>query len=121
MKALRVLLMEDDTLIGLLLAEMLEEMGHEVCAVEATETAAVAAALRCRPQLLIVDVRLRDGSGVSAVDRILRTGPVPYILMSGDISRVRALRPGSVVLQKPFREPDFVRAIQRALNAPAVA
>jgi two-component system, response regulator PdtaR len=117
MKALRVLVMEDNAMIGMHLAEMLEEMGHGVCAIEATEADAVAAAVRCRPDLMIVDVRLSDGSGVSAVEEILRTGPVPHLFVSGDISAVKALRPDAVVVQKPFREADLARAIQRAFGA----
>jgi hypothetical protein len=39
--------------------------------------------------------------------------------ISGDTSRVQALRPGTVMIQKPFLEPDLVRAIQRALGAAA--
>ena len=49
MAALRVLVVEDDAIIGALLAEMLEGMGHDVCAVEATEADAVTAAARCGP------------------------------------------------------------------------
>jgi two-component system, response regulator PdtaR len=36
MQVLRVLVMEDDFVIGTLLAEMLQELGHEVGAIEAT-------------------------------------------------------------------------------------
>ena len=38
MKALQILLVEDDSLIAMLLLETLAEMGHGVCAVEATES-----------------------------------------------------------------------------------
>jgi DNA-binding response OmpR family regulator len=119
MKALRVLLVEDDAMLGTLLAEMLEELGHDVCAIAASEAAAVTAAARHRPDLMIVDARLGAGSGVSAVEEILRTGFVPHLLMSGNISRVQALRPGAVILQKPFQQGDLARAIQRALDAAA--
>ena len=66
MTALRVLVVEDEMLIGMLLADMLEARGYDVCAVEATETGAVTAAARYNPGLMIVDARLRDGSGVAA-------------------------------------------------------
>jgi CheY-like chemotaxis protein len=115
--ALRVLLVEDEAVIAMLLAEVLGGMGYEVCAVEATEADAVAAATRCRPDLMIVDARLGAGSGVSAVDKILLTGPVPHVFVSGDSSSVRALRPDAVVMQKPFREADLAHAIQCALGA----
>jgi CheY-like chemotaxis protein len=117
MKALRILIVEDDALIGMLLAEMLEDMGHGLCAIEATEADAVTAVIRCRPDLIIVDVRLGDGSGISAVEEILRNGPIPHLFVSGDISRVKALRPDAVVIQKPFREVDLTAAIQSALDA----
>jgi CheY-like chemotaxis protein len=116
MKMLRVLIVEDDALIGLYLAEMLGEMGYEVCAIAATEDDAVAAAVQHRPDLMIVDARLRNGSGVAAVERILRTTPLPHVFVSGDMLSVRAFRPGAVVIQKPFRESDLARAIQRALG-----
>jgi DNA-binding response OmpR family regulator len=117
MKAHRVLLMEDNALIGAFVAEMLAEMGHTVCGIEATETEAIAAALRFKPDLMIVDARLADGSGIAAVEEILRTGFVPHVFVSGDIGGVRALRPRAIVIQKPFRRAELDRAIQRALAA----
>jgi CheY-like chemotaxis protein len=119
MQALRVLVVEDDPMIGMLLAEMLESMGHDVCAIETTEAAAVTAAAQYKPDLMIVDARMGDGSGVSAVDKILRTGFVPHLFMSGNISKVKALRPDAVVIEKPFREPELTRAMQRALDIAA--
>lgn len=118
MKSLRVLVVEDDALIAMLLSEMLEDMGHSVCATESSEAGAVAAALRYKPDLMIVDVGLRDGSGVSAIAAISHTRPVPHLFVSGDRSIIAALKPDVVVVQKPFREADLARGIQRALNDP---
>ena len=61
-------------MIGMLLGELLAGMGRVVCAVETTEADTVIAAARCRPDLLIVDVRLDQGRGFRAVDAILRAG-----------------------------------------------
>jgi CheY-like chemotaxis protein len=119
MTALRVLVVEDDAVIGALLAEMLEGMGHDVCAVAATEEDAVTSAARWRPDLMIVDVRLGEGSWVSAVDEIQRAGPIPHVFVSADISGVQALRPGAAIIQKPYREADLGRVIRRALDARA--
>ncbi|BBK34088.1 hypothetical protein STHU_47220 [Allostella humosa] len=116
MSGLRILVIEDDAVIGLNLSEMLEGLGHAVCGVEATEAEAVAAAERHRPDLMIVDAWLGDGSGVAAVDRICRAGPIPHIFVSGDVAGVKALRPGAEVVEKPFRESDLTRAIHRVLG-----
>ena len=117
MKALNVLVVEDDALIGMLFADLLAAMGHDVCAIEATEAGAVAAAARYKPDLMIVDAQLRDGSGVSAVEEILRAGWVPHVFVSGKTSGIQAMRPDAIAIQKPFRDADLNRAIQRALAA----
>jgi two-component system, response regulator PdtaR len=117
MKPLRVLVVEDDAIIGMLLAEMLELMGHEVCALVRAEAHAVVAAIRCKPDMMIVDMWLREGNGVAAVERICAASPVPHLFVSGDIARARALRPDAIMIQKPFREADLARGIQRALEA----
>jgi len=119
MTALRVLVVDDDTMIGALLAEMLAGMGYDVCGVEASEAGAVAAARSCSPDLIIMDAQLGDGSGVGAITRILSTGYVPHVFISGDVSRIRALNPGAIVLQKPFHEAQLARAIERAIATEA--
>lgn len=118
--ALRIMVVEDEAMIALLLGEVLEDMGHEVCAVEATAAGAVTSAVRCRPDLLIVDAQLRDGSGLTAVDQILRCAFVPHVFVSGDVSQVRKLKPNAVTIQKPFREAELASAIRRALGNAAI-
>jgi DNA-binding response OmpR family regulator len=105
-------------MIAMFLADLLETMGHEVCACVETEMATVAAAARWTPDLLIVDANLREGSGVAAVAEILRTGFVPHVFVTGDVYRLGA-EPGAVVMQKPFSPDRLVRAIDRALAAVA--
>ncbi|HBK05934.1 MAG TPA: response regulator [Acetobacteraceae bacterium] len=116
MTALSVLVVEDDAMIGMLLAEMLDELGYTVCAIAATEEDAVAGAARYRPGLMIVDQYLREGNGMSAMDRIRQNSAVPCIFMSGAPSVVLG---GVQVLQKPFLEADLVRAIRLVIGPPA--
>ncbi|BDG73492.1 response regulator [Roseomonas fluvialis] len=115
MKPLRILVVEDNAVIGMLLSLTLKAMGHEVCAVETTEDGAVATALRCSPDLLIVDMTLGHGSGASAVATILQTRHIPHILMSG--APVQADGQRRVVLRKPFVEAELAQAIERAVRA----
>jgi len=108
-------------MIGTLLAEMLEDMGYNVCAVAATEDDAVADAARCKPGLIIADELLREGNGSSAVARILLAGPVPCVFITG--APLRLSRSGKNVLRKPFVEGDLVRAIREVVggvDGPAV-
>ncbi len=117
MKALRTLVVEDDAMIGGLLAETLEGLGHTVCAVESNVANAVTAAALWRPDLMIVDVGLGEASGVAAVNEILRSGFVPHVFVTGDTVRGMPLGPETILIQKPFRVSDLERAIQQAITA----
>ncbi len=109
MKAMRVVLAEDNAVVSLLLAEVLGEMGYEVCAVVGSEAETIAAAARHKPDLMIVDAGLGDGSGVAAITAILRNGPVAHLFISG--TPVLPDRPDAMVLLKPFNQKALARAI----------
>lgn len=115
MTTLKIVVVEDDFLIGTLLSEMLTGLGHVVYAVERTEAGAVAAAANHQPDLMIVDAHLSNGSGISAMETILLDRIVPHIFITGDKLGTLEHRPGDVVIEKPFRERDLVEAIKRAV------
>jgi DNA-binding response OmpR family regulator len=114
MKAVSILIVEDDAILGEVLAAMLEEMGFDVCAIATTEDDAVADARRCKPGLIIVDEQLREGNGVSAMERILRTESVPCVFISG--APKDSSRTGKTVLQKPFAAAELARAIRNVIG-----
>lgn len=116
MNPIRVMVVEDEPVLAALFGELLESMGYDVCAIEATESSAVAAARRCKPDLILIDVQLGLGSGISAIVAILSDGFVPHVFCGGDISCVRAMRPSAIAIQKPFRVSDLAWAINRALG-----
>lgn len=118
MNKLRVMIVEDNRLIAELLAELVDAMGHDVCAVESSESGSVAAARRLRPDLMIVDAHLLEGSGIGAVEAITRDVHIPHIFVSGDACAVRLLKPRATVLQKPYFEQDLRLAIRSALATP---
>jgi CheY-like chemotaxis protein len=117
MKALRTLVVEDDAMIGGLLAETLEGLGHTVCAVESNLADMVAAASHWRPDLMIVDVGLGEASGIAAVKEILGSGFVPLVFVMGDALGSSSPGPDTILIRKPFRVSDLDQAIQRALAA----
>lgn len=111
---IRVLVVDDDAVIGMLLAEMLGEMGLDVCGIEMTERGAIDAALRLIPDLIIVDAGLASGSGVAAMAAIERRGRIPHVFMSG--ARVLADLHGAPMLLKPFSEEALEAAIRLAMT-----
>jgi CheY-like chemotaxis protein len=116
MARLSILVVEDEAIIGMLLTEVLTGMGHQVIGVVGKEAEAVALAAEYKPDLLIVDAGLTSGSGLSAVDTILATRFVPHFFTTGDVLKVRLLKPDAIILEKPFHENDLADAIELALS-----
>jgi two-component system, response regulator PdtaR len=117
MDPLRILVIEDDPLIAMMLGEMLSGLGHRVCATAATPAEAIAAARQEVPDLLLSDIKLRNGSGIDAVEEILRSGPVPHMFMTGDPVALNLRVPDAVVVRKPFSSIALAKAIEKALEA----
>jgi len=113
-KCLRIIIVEDDSLLAEYLAELLTGMGHEVCAIAGTEAEAVANAADFHPDLMIMDGQLREGDGVSAMKRILQQGDVAHFFVTGNPWSLREQVPDSVIVTKPFRLRELERAIDTA-------
>jgi len=109
---------EDDGIVAFLLGQTLENLGYEVCGIESNQADAISATKRLRPDLMIVDEHLGLESGLAVVEAVLRDGPMPHIFVSGDIARIRVLKPLAVILEKPYFETDLEQAIWRALARP---
>ncbi len=63
---------------------------------------------------MVADVQFGDDIGVSAIEEIIRTWPVPCLFISG--KRMPLEKSGVVYLQSPFREADLLEAIQCAFG-----
>jgi DNA-binding response OmpR family regulator len=113
-EALRILLVEDDAIISVLLAELLSEFGHDICGSVRSEQEAVDAAMRHVPDLMIVDVQLQQGSGVAVMQAILRRCVMPHIFMTAG-SRL-AIPADAVVLHKPFGLHSLREAMDRVVH-----
>jgi two-component system, response regulator PdtaR len=113
---LRILVIEDDMLIGMLFSETLVSMGHQVCAIAVNEHEAVTAARDHVPDIMIVDAKLGQGSGIAAVDDIIADAFIPHVFVTGDKPGVLELRPQAVVVEKPFHVRDLADAIELAMT-----
>ena len=116
MKDLRILVVEADATIGSLIAEMLEDLGAVVCGVEVDITKAASAVERCHPDLMIVDVGLGMANGVTAIKEILLAGLITCVFVTDDNLREPSDWPGAILIRKPFRGPEIVAAIRRAMH-----
>jgi DNA-binding response OmpR family regulator len=112
MKSLRLVIVEDDETLSASLAECLEVRGHRVCAIAATERRAIEAAIHFRPDLLLLDEQLSLGSGLSVLDKVKPVFSFAHVFISANIAKILAVRPDSMMLQKPFRERELFFAVE---------
>lgn len=113
--ALRILIVEDEAIIALLLGDVLADLGYDVCAIAMSAAEAVAAATIHRPELMIVDVNLAGENGIVVVDTIQAMMPTPCIFVSGDDHVLSVLAARGEVLAKPYQPRQIERSIKRAL------
>jgi DNA-binding response OmpR family regulator len=108
----RVLVVEDEALVAWLLRDVLEDHGYEVVGLASTQDAALELARRDRPEVAVVDVKLKQGDGISAAREMVREG-VGVLFLTGHGSRLVAesgLTGG--VVEKPFRPECVARAVR---------
>ena len=113
---MHALIIEDEPLIALLIEDCLRGRGYTSIGFAATEADAVAAASDCRPDLITSDVRLAEGCGIAAVERICRAKPIPTLFITGTAEDARGRVASAIVLSKPFTSGTLNRTLERMLD-----
>ncbi|HEX2527892.1 MAG TPA: response regulator [Geminicoccus sp.] len=118
----RIMIIEDEPIIALDLANICERNGHEVVGIAATRTEAVAKAMEQRPGLILADIQLADdSSGIDAVSDILASMSVPVIFITAFPERLlTGQRPEpTFLITKPFDADTLAVSISQALATAA--
>jgi PAS domain S-box-containing protein len=121
MAGLRILVAEDDGMVAEAICDRLTDAGYEVVARPDNGAAAVEAALALRPDLILMDVRLKGPmDGIRASELINEKMRVPVVYLTGDsdqqtLRRARAASAYGYVL-KPFHIRNLIVAIQVAVD-----
>lgn len=114
----RVLIIEDESIIALHIKQIVESLGHETIAIVRTRAEAVAKARDERPELILADISLADGSsGIDAVKDILAEQTVPVIFITAFPERLlTGERPEpTYLITKPFEPETVIATIGQAL------
>ncbi|MBI4541265.1 MAG: sigma-54-dependent Fis family transcriptional regulator [Gemmatimonadetes bacterium] len=121
MSKARVLVCDDEMLIRLWLEEHLREQGYSAQGVP--DGASLLGALESEPtDLVLLDLRLPDGSGLDLLPRIRELDPsLPVIMITayGEVeTAVAAVRAGAHhFLEKPIELPELLLLIEQALES----
>lgn len=78
----RVLIVEDDTLVGLGLRAQLERLGYEVVGQAANADEATQMFHEKSPELVLLDIRLDDTDGIDLAGRLMQVRRCPMLIVS---------------------------------------
>jgi CheY-like chemotaxis protein len=108
----RVLVVEDEVLISMLIEDMLADIGCKCVEVAPSVEVALEALTREQPHFAMLDINLNGKRSFPIAD-ILKTRAIPFVFLSGYGSRgLEGAYADAKVLQKPFRLGDLETALK---------
>jgi len=111
MSQLRLLILEDEALIAMLLADLAEELGAVVVACVGTVEDALKAAQLGGVDAALLDVNLSgEGSGTLVADYLVSVG-VPFAFVTGYGATSRTAKYCAPILRKPFTDQQFQQVL----------
>lgn len=116
--AARILIIEDEPIIAMDLESIVLELGHASVGIADTRAIAVKMAIEERPDLILSDIQLADGSsGVDAAKDILEHFQVPIIFITAFPEQLlTGQRPEpTFLITKPFKRSAVQAAVSQAL------
>ncbi len=115
----QVLIVEDEPGIRTVLRTLLEVEQYRVVEADTAERA-VSEARAHKPDLLLVDLGLPDGDGLTVIRRVRDWSPVPIVVLSArnlEEQKIAALDAGADdYVTKPFSAPELLARVRAALR-----
>ncbi len=116
----KILVVEDEGIVALDISNHLEGMGYVVLGTAATGEDAIRKAEQLKPDLVLMDIKLRGKmDGIQAADMIRVHSKIPIIFLTAyadkpTLQRAKISEPYGYVL-KPFEDRELLVAIEMAL------
>ena len=110
----RALVVEDEVLVGMLIEEMLLELGYEIAGLSTHLDQAVTLARTVAFDVALLDINLNGRQSFPVADAVRARG-LPFLFATGYGSRIvpQPYR-DAPILQKPFSLEELKDALQRA-------
>ena len=113
----RVLVVEDEAMVAMMIGDMLIDLRCEVAATAARLDEAVRLAHTAAFDLAILDINLA-GQPTYAVAEALRARRIPFVFATGyGASYIDKAYGDAPILPKPFQQQDLARAIEHVLGS----
>jgi DNA-binding LytR/AlgR family response regulator len=118
---IKILIVEDEMLIGAKISLFLTELGYEVTALLPRAEEALAQVRENRPDIALLDIQLRgEMDGLALADAFYSDYKIPVIFLTANsddatFERAKAAKPYAF-LAKPFRKTELKRALELAIS-----
>jgi CheY-like chemotaxis protein len=117
----KILVVEDDMILALVLKKNLEKLGHSVLEVQSSGHGAIDAVSLERPDLIIMDIKLMGSiDGIQTMIEIRKFSEIPVIYVSGNSDESIKLKAketqGSEFMSKPVDLHELKERIDKALE-----
>jgi PAS domain S-box-containing protein/putative nucleotidyltransferase with HDIG domain len=119
MDKIRILIVEDESLVARDIENMVTSQGYEVCGVASTSEDALALTAESRPEIILMDVIIRGSlDGIALAEKIWDSYHIPIIYVTAyadehTLKRAKITEPFGYIL-KPFDERELKIAIEMA-------
>lgn len=120
MTKLRILIVEDEYVTAVALKGTLEKMGYSTVGMATTEDEAVNVARAQKPDIILMDIALKDGSdGISAAGKIKEELNIPVIYLTAHsspdiLNRAKITEPFGYLV-KPYTTKELHANIEMAI------
>jgi CheY-like chemotaxis protein len=120
----RILIVEDESITALHLAQQLRSLGYQVVALASSGPRAIEHALAYRPHAVLMDIHLQGTmDGIDAARHIQAAAPIPVVYMSAHadaatIKRLQATTQAAGFMPKPIHLPALHATLQRVCSRP---
>ena len=121
MSKARIMIVEDEPIVSLEIQDTLERLGYEIPVVLDSGDAVLESCMRYKPDLILMDIRLKSFiDGIDAARRLRMVSMVPIIYLSaytGEDTRNRAEKTQpAAFLSKPLDEKLLHEKIEQILR-----
>lgn len=121
MKTVRILVVEDESIVAMDIRNCLVGHGYHVVACAPSGEEAIAKVAECHPDLVLMDIRLQgEMNGIEAARRIMESFQVPSLFLTSYVdsemlAQAKGLNAVGYVL-KPFEDRELGVAVEMALH-----
>ena len=108
-EGLRVLVVEDEILVSMMLEDMLDELGAEIAGVVTTATDALAAIRTKDFDCVLLDMNLNGERGDPIAEE-LKNNCIPFAILSGGVDE-SSVHGAAMFVPKPYKFAEIERAL----------